>query len=478
MNAALVALASLAALAPTASTEPDRGTMPAPGAEPTWQAPTPQRVSFLGVDGYLVERHDVPIVELSLGWNVGDVRDPKGKEGMHGLCVDLLDESTRTLDKSALEDRKADLGASIATGAGRETARLHVRVTRQHLPAALDLVAQLLLEPGLRADDLERLRAQYKAAVLQERASAESVAGRVLSPILWGASHPYGQVVTEQSLDAITAADCAAVAAKLKPAGAQLVAVGDVTGKDLAALFSERLSSWQGRAPGRPRIGAGKSAPGSIFFVDVPGAAQSRIVVAHLGSERTAADYWPTTVMTQILGSGMSSRLMQNLREKNGYTYGARAGFNYGRAASSFTVSSSVRTDVTVPALREVLAELRGMTTRPPTDDEVNRERLGGIRALPSRFGTGASTLGSVWEILAYDLALDTWARMPTDVRAVTTDGVRRAVTDRLKSEGLVVVVAGDAATVLPELQKLADEKAFGPGGLVQVDGDARVVKR
>jgi predicted Zn-dependent peptidase len=410
---------------------------------------------------------------------MGTALDPQGKEGMTGLCMDLVGEGTRHLDKSALEDRKADLGASISIGAGRETSSLSLRVTKERLAGALDLAAQLITEPGLRKEDLERLRAQWKASVIQQRGNTDAVAGRVLAPIVYGKRHPFGHVVTEQTLDNVSEKDCADVAAQLKPEGATLIAVGDVTAAELKQLFEERmLASWRGKAPARPRIGPPSTAKGTIFFVDIPGASQSRVVVAHMGPARNAPDYEATTVMTQVLGSGLPSRIVQNLREKNGFTYGARAGFGYARGSSLFTLASSVKTEVTGKALREIAGELKGMTSRPVTDEEMNRERWGNVRALPGRFGTGSGTLGSVAELLFYDLPLDTWATMPARLEKLTTADVNRAVKDRLKAEGVVVVVAGDRTKIFDDLRAIADEKLFGKGGLVVVDPDGNPVAK
>ena len=470
---AALAVCSLAFAAAAAADEPDRSHQPAAAAASAWTPPTPARFNALGLDGYLVERHDVPIVELNIGWNVGSVLDPAGKEGMHALCTDLVGEATKSLDQNALADKKADIAASIAIGAGREFARMSVRVAKERLAPALDLAAQVLLEPALASADLERLRAQAKASVLHERGSADAVAGRVLGPVMFGAAHPYGHVVTEKSLDAITAADCASVAGLFKPDGAKIVVVGDVTAAEMQKLLQDRLAAWKGKAPGKPRIGPPQSMNGTIFFVDVPGAAQSRIVVGHFGPSRNASDYYATSLMAAVLGGGIPSRVVQNLRERNGYTYGARGGFNYTRTTSTFTIASSVRTDATGKALREVMNEMSGMTAKPPTDDEVNRERSGTIRALPNRFGTGGGTLGSIAELLIYELPLDTWQKLPADVAAVSTDKVRQAVKDHLRTTGLVVVVAGDKAKIGADLDALAVEGVFGKGGLVALDGDA-----
>ena len=455
----------------------DRSHQPPAAPETAWAPPTPVRFTSHGLDVYLVERHDVPIVQLGIGWNVGDVLDPAGKEGVTSLCTDVMGEGTKELDKNALEDRKADIGASVDVGAGREAARLTVSATKEHIGDALDLAAKLLLEPGMRAADFERLRNQRKANVLQQKGNADGAAARVYAPVMFGAAHPYGRIATSKSLDAITLADCAAVVAQYRPEGAALVVVGDVNKAEVNQLMDEHFAAWKGKAPGKLKIGAPQQRKGTIFFVDIPGAAQSRIMVAHHGPERTAPDYYATTVMAQVLGGGIPSRVVQNLREKNGYTYGANARFNYGRSASTMLVASSVRTDVTGKALREVMNEMKGMTSKPPSDDEVNRERTGTVRALPARFATASATLGSIWEMLFFDLPLDTFQKMPAQLLAVDAKSVAKAVKDRLRTHNVTVVVAGDRAKIWDDLQAIAKDGVFGTDGIVVVDGDAQPLK-
>ncbi len=252
--------------------------------------------------------------------------------------------------------------------------------------------------------------------------------------------------------------------------------VGDLTLEELTPLLDKSLASWRGKAPARVRVGPPRGLKGTVFFVDIPGAEQSRVVVGHGGPARDAPYYAATTVMSQVFGVGLSSRLVQNLREKNGFTYGASGAFGYLRNGSSFTVQSSIRTDATGKALTEVHNELEGMTTRPPTDAEVQRERDGSLRALPARFATGAAVQASVGTLLDFRLPLDWWAKYPAQLRAVDAAGVSRAVKEHLR-ETQTVVVAGDRARVLPELEVLASSGVFGKGGLVILDADGRIVK-
>jgi zinc protease len=471
----VITLALIGALSVAADV--DRTQPPAPGAEPTFTPPTPARFKAHGLDGYLVERHDLPIVEMIFGFNSGAVLDPAGKEGMNGLCSDLIGEGTKDLDKNALEDKKADNAIVVDIGAGTEAAQVHVRATKENIGAALDLAGQLLVTPGMRQADFERLKAQRKAAVLQEKGSADAVAQRVLGPVMFGKGHPYGHIVTEKSLDAVTLDDCKKVAQQLAPDGAFLLVTGDVTAAEVSSLLDAHMAQWKGKAPAQPRIGPPQpQVKGTLFFVDVPGAAQSRIIVGHMGPSRKEADYYATTVMAQVLGSGLPSRIVQNLREKNGYTYGANGGFRYLRSTSTMTIASSVRTDATAKALREVKNELKAYASdKPPTDDEIARERTGNMLAFPARFGTGSSTLGSLWELLFYGLPLDTYAKMQGEWKSLTVPAVQKALKDRLRTDNLVVVVAGDKAKVFDEMKDVA--ALFGKDGVVVLDGDAVPLK-
>ena len=472
-------IATILATALSLASDVDRTQAPPAAQEPSWLAPAPVSFAAAGMKGLLIERHELPIVELMIGWYLGDVLDPPGKDGMHALCIDLIGESTKDLDNSALADRKADVGAAIGIGAGRESAQMTLRATKANLPAALDLAMMLLREPGLRSEDLERLRSQRKASVMQSRGNADAAAGRVFAPVMYGFSHPYGHLVTEKSLDAVSQQDCARIAKQLRPVGAHLLVVGDVTAREMAELFSQRTLTWQGKAPVRTRVGPPQAAldgkaKATVYFVDVPDAAQSRVIVAHHGPGRAESDYYATTLMAQVLGGGIPSRLVQNLRERNGYTYGVSARYAYARSGSVMTIASSVRTDVTAKALIEVMSELKGLAQRPASADEISREREGTVRALPSRFGNGSQTLASLWELVFFDLPLDSFAKLPSEVNAVDEPAVQAAVRSRLRSDDLTVVVAGDKAKVLPELEGLARDQLFAAHGLVIVDADGR----
>ena len=464
--------------APSWPDEPFRATRPEPGPARPLTLPKIQRFALdSGVEVYLVEQTTLPTLYMTLEFDFGDVDDPAAKLGLHGLCMDLIDEGTKRLDKVAFEEAQADLAIQLWASGGGETSTVGLRALKGQMGPALDLFAEMLTEPGLRDKDLGRLRDRYKTGLAQRRGNPGAVAGRVFPALVWGAGHPYGAITSEATYDAIKAADCKAVAGKLKPKGARLFVVGMTTEAELRAELGARLAKWSGKAPAPRTIPAAKPRAGTIFLVDMPGAAQSVITLGHPGPVRTAPDYEATSLMAQILGGSFSSRINMNIREDKGYAYGARGGFEYERKGSVFEASSSVRTDATGPALREILKEIRGMRAGDPTEGELRREQEGSIAAMPASFSTPTRTLGAFRGLAYFGLPLDWYEGRQERIRAVTAEAVRKAAADHLRESDFVVLVVGDASVIRPDLEAMAAERLFGAGGLVVLDADGKPVK-
>ncbi|MEZ4380178.1 MAG: pitrilysin family protein [Nannocystaceae bacterium] len=453
--------------------EPFRAEQPAPGPFAELQLPAIKTFT-LGSDleVFLVSQDRLPTVYMTLEWDLGEVADPAKKAGMHSLCVDLIDEGTRRLDKIAWEEAQADRAVSVWTSSGRETASAGVRALKGQLDPALDLFFEMLREPGMRQKDLDRVRDRRKASLVQARATPSSIASRVNPALVWGDTHPYGHIETEKTFDAVTVADCKKIAGKLRPGGARLFVVGMITEDELRAAFDARAKGWKGKAPQAKKIPDAAPKSGAIYLVDAPGAAQSVISIGHPGPARQAPDYEATYLMAQILGGSFSSRINMNLREDKGFAYGGRGSYYYARGGSRFAAGASVRTDATGESLREVAKEIQGMRAAPPTPEEVQREKSGAIAALPARFSTPTRTLFAFESLAFYGLPLDWYSGYTERIAAVDPAAIHKAAQEHLQESDFVVLVVGDASVIKDDLQKIADERLFGAGGLVVLDAD------
>ena len=459
--------------------EPFRATRPVPGPVAELKLPGVETFKLeSGLEVFLVRNDRLPTVQMSFDFDFGGVSDPKDQIGLHSLCMDLLDEATAKKAKVAFEEAQADHAVNVGAYAGPDTAGLTLRSLKRELPAALALLSEMVREPGLRQEDFDRLRDRRKAAIAQSKGSPGSVAFRVLGSLMWGAGHVYGRIETEQTVDAIKLADCNKVVGKLKPGGARLWVTGQISPDEIKAGLAEHFPDWKGKAPGKVNAGPPKPRLGTIFFVHVKDAPQSSVYVGHAGPKRDAADYEATDLMAEILGGSFASRINMNLREDKGYTYGSRAGFQYRRAGSVFSASAQVRTDATGPALREIAKEIATMRSTDAKPEELFRVQEGALLALPAEFDTPSATLGSFRNLKFFGLPLDWHAGYQKRLRAVDIPAVRKAAEKHLRAKDFVVLVVGDGAKVLPDLDALAADKTFGGGGVVVLDTDAKPAAR
>ena len=161
-----------------------------------------------GIEVYLVEQHTLPLVSMDLNFDGGSLTDPKGKDGLASICTSMLTEGTEKLDKIQFSEALADVASSVNAYATDDSQGLGLASLTKHLPATFALFADTLRTPGLRQSDLDRMVKRRIEAVKQARGNPTAIPGRVADPILYGPTHPFGAITTEQSLAAITLADC------------------------------------------------------------------------------------------------------------------------------------------------------------------------------------------------------------------------------------------------------------------------------
>ncbi len=341
--------APAAAGEPVFPEEPFRASQPPPTAPRDFNLPAMAHFQMGErdkIDVYLVERHDLPTISIDLNVNGGGMVEPAGKTGMAAVCMDMLAEGTRKLDKIAYNEALADLASSVSSYAGDDRQGVAMNTLTKSFDDTFALFIDTVTEPGMRQADLDRMIKRRLEALKQSRASAQSVSGRVSGAVIYGLTHPFGRVVTEKTLKAIRLSDCKRHHQRyIRPRGARLFIVGDTTEQQVRQSFAPLLVRWRG-APARVARPPDPRPPqGRIFFVNIPGAEQSSVSMFHAGPPRLAPDYFSTMLLAQVLGGGFASRINMNLREDKGYSYGAGGGFNYNRFFGRFGAGSSVRTD-------------------------------------------------------------------------------------------------------------------------------------
>ena len=433
---------------------------PAPPSARTYmQVPTPESFTLPnGLTVMLAQRRGLPVVAANLVIRTGSDSNPADAPGLANFVAGMLDQGTATRSAPQIADDVAQLGATLSTTSSMDASTISTRSLKKNFAAALDLVADVAQHPSFPPAELERQRAARLSRLVQERESPPALTSKIVANVLYGDSHPYGftELGTEASLKAMTPERLRAFwQQNFVPNNAALVVAGDISLNELRPLAEKAFGSWARGTPARPALTAPTPATSKVVIVDRPGAPQTQLRVAMIGAARSAPDFRPAQVMNTALGGLFSSRINMNLREKNGYTYGAQSQFTFRKAPGPFQVASGVRTDVTGAAAGEMINELKGMAAAAMPADELKRAKDSLAYSLPGAFETSADTAASLANIYTYDLGLNYYATYAESVYAVTPEQALAAAKKYLVPERFVVVAVGDRAKIEADLKKL-----------------------
>jgi zinc protease len=219
-------------------------------------------------------------------------------------------------------------------------------------------------------------------------------------------------------------------------------------------MAKQYFGNWTSHATSAASIPPAPAAqPTRVVIVNKPGAPQTALFAFGLGIPQSSPDADILNVMSYTLGGSFASRINMNLREVHGYTYGARSSFTDFREGGQFSAGALVRTDVTAPAAKEMMAEIRNFLVKPSTSEELNAAKEASIRSLPGRFETTGAVAGAIDGIFVYDRPLDYYAKLPAKYQAITEADIARVAKQYLHPDQLVIVTAGDRDKIEPSLK-------------------------
>jgi zinc protease len=449
-----LAVAACAATPPPAAVlpAPDRSVRPAAGEAPDVVLPELREFTLAnGMRVLLMEKRDLPLVQLNLLVDAGSVRDAADRVGVASMTAAMLDEGAAGMTSLEIADAFEMLGARFGVGAGVHTASMTLRASTPRLADALRLAADVMLRPEFPQQELDRLRTERLTSLVRRYDDPGAIAGALFDATLFGEDHPYGRsgFGTDASLRAMTPADLRSFHDRFyRPNNTTAILVGDIDEPTARRLLDGAFGAWQ-RGPVEPvRVrDAGQVSGRVVYIVDRPGSAQSVVQLGRIGVPRSTEDYYALEVMNVILGGSFTSRLNQNLREDKGYSYGASSGFGYLPAAGPWSASSAVQTQSTGPALAEFFNELRGMH-QPMPADEVARARNFLAMRYPAGFQSVAGIAGRLAEMVQYNLPADYFSRYVDSVLAVTPADVERVARRYIDPENVAIFVVGDRQVI------------------------------
>ncbi|WP_433935148.1 M16 family metallopeptidase [Sorangium cellulosum] len=475
---------------PTARAEAPRPTAPAaaaPQADPLGPRPElpkpkpfapPAPVVLDGPNGtkvWLLERHTLPIVSVSVTVASGSADDPKGAAGLAHITASMLDEGAGKRSAIELSSAINDLGATLSVGARADGSVASLSVLKKNFDKAFSILADVVARPRFEPKEWQRVSALWQNDLRKRGDDPTRVSSLVSTAALYGPGTPYGHPVEGLLADAKTIGLPAVKAfykAAWRPDRAVIAVVGDITRDEVMQAISRDLGAWSAKgapaaAPSTKGAAAGAAQPGQgapaaapswkpprLVLVDRPGAPQSVIAVVREGV--AAGD--PRRPLLQLvntaLGGSFTSRLNQNLREDHGWSYGAASAFTEARQQGAFVARASVVAEATGPALKEMLGELARMADSGLTRDELAKVQAQDRADLVSTYETANRTALRYATLARLGLP-ETFDAAASQSRQQATLAGLAELARAVDPKSATIVVVGPQQEILPQLKAI-----------------------
>ncbi|MFN9949793.1 MAG: M16 family metallopeptidase [Bacteroidota bacterium] len=439
------------------SQAPDRSGPPALAQVKNLELPVPVRFTLSnGLKVVLMEKHNVPMVQVNLLIQTGNYDDPLGKEGLASFAMDALDEGAGKFSALQLSDEIEYLGAQIGTGSRPFSSEVNCTAPVARLQDALALMSTIILQPAFADSELDRLKKLRLNGLLQNYDDPNAIAQRAFNQLMFTEASPYGRFPNESSIRSYTRADLLNFhKSHFVTGNSTLIIAGDVTRQSIQPLLEKYFTAYpKGNASNKVRPVPAQVKGRTIYVIDKPGAAQSVISIGRLGPARNDPAYYAVNVLNTILGGSFTSRLNSNLREQHGYAYGASSSFSFWNMPSPFVASSSVQTDVTGPALGEFFVEFNKIR-QPIPADELTRGKNYNALGYARLFETNSDLAGTLSAQILFQLPDGYYNGYVGKVLSVTGDEVKAAANQFIVPDNLLVVVVGDRAKIEAGIRQL-----------------------
>jgi zinc protease len=441
----------------------DRSKLPETGLAPEPRLPKLERATLSnGLKIVVAERHEIPLVNFSLMVDSGYAADQFASPGTARLVASLLDGGTKTRSSLDLNEQLAQLGARVNAVGSVDYLTVRLSAMKAKLDGALDLYADIVLNPVFPQSDFRRQQQLQLSAIQREKATPAQMGFRVLPSLIYGKGHAYAEPFTgsgtPESVSKLTRDDLVKFHATwFKPNHATMVIVGDTTLAEMRPKLEKLFAAWKpGDTPKKNIADVSLPAKSVVYLVDRPGSEQSLILAGNVAPRKTAATEIPIEAMNNVLGGDFGARINMNLREDKHWSYGAQTVLLDARGQRPFLVYAPVQTDKTKESLEELSKELRGIRgDRPATASELTRVKTEETLRLPGSQETIAQVSASIEDLVRYDLPDNYYETYTSKVRELSLADISKAAAEVVEPDHLVWVIVGDRAKVEAGVREL-----------------------
>ena len=395
----------------------------------------------------IVERHNLPVVKVSLGMNAGNLMEPEEKAGLSSLVASLLTEGTASRTAEEISESIEFVGGSIGASGGDDYNSASLSVLKKDIDLGFDLLSDVILNPVFPEDKFNKKKERIKGDLKAREEDPDFLASREFKKALFG-SHPYGRLIsgTSESIDNISREDLVEFhSTYYVPENSVMSVVGDVEPEEVEKLLEKYFSKWESKKSAHlspPQVEAVRKRETIKIDKDLT---QATIKLGHIGVSRDNPDYYSLSVMNYILGGGgFASRLMQNIREEKGLVYDIHSYFSSNRLGGSFQVGLQTKNESANTAIEEILIEIKAIRNIPVTDEELSDAKAFLTGSFPMRIETSSRIANFLVAVEFYGLGARYIDDYPIYINKVTREDVTRVAHKYLDPEKFILVVVAN----------------------------------
>lgn len=419
------------------------------------------REEIAGFDVLVYPTQIQEVVYLAGSLPAGSIFNPPDNPMIAALVAGMLDKGTTLRDKFAIANELEALGATVSFGSGTHRATFSARCLKSDLPAVIRLLAEQLRSPAFDPAELAKLKTQIEAGIERGLDNPEARAAEVFSRAIYPAGHPNRLRSADErraGLKAATVDDLRAFHAEYYgPDHAILVATGDIDAAALHAAVAQAFAGWRGKHHHAPKFeAAGPAGKTAEETITIPGKASVQVLLGHASGLRFRhKDALPLQVGTAILGSGFTSRLMGNVRDKEGLTYGINAATHADTFADGeWRISATFAPELLAQGVASTRRQFARWIEQGVTGEEVAARKTNLLGQFENSLATSEGINRTILSTLHRGLPLTWLDEYPARLHALTVDEVNAAIRNYVRPDSLVLVQAGTFATPVAEATK------------------------
>ncbi|MGQ9738044.1 MAG: M16 family metallopeptidase [Armatimonadota bacterium] len=422
--------------------------------------PKPERIALPnGVVVYLLEDHDLPLVDVEVRLRGGRLYEPADKVGLSAVFVRAWrNGGTRTRSPEAFNAAIEDMAATLDVSDSGDTLSINLSTLARDWRKGLALLADLLHTPALREEQVRLAKSQVIEQILRRNDDLAGIASREFAGFVYGTNHPLGRVPTMQTVQGITRQHLIAWHRKLvTPRNLWIAITGDFDRRVVLRELHQLFGAWKGSSPALPTIAPPKDQPGGIGFI-AKQADQAHLRIGHLGVPRGVPERAALDVLNYILGGSFTSRLTQEIRDKRGLAYAVWSSIVPENPRGLFVIGCQTKSESAEDVIQLVREQVRRLTEEPPSEEELQQAKENLMNSFVFRFPAVIDAVSAQMLLEIYGLPRDTYDTYIERVSAVTAQDVMAVARKYISPERLRVLVVGDGkklASLVRQAQRL-----------------------